>query len=36
VGSGPFAASEASFIGEMLARLDARSIVPGNLGRSPN
>jgi iron complex transport system substrate-binding protein len=35
VGSGPYAASEASFIGEMLARLDARSIVPGNLGPFP-
>ena len=35
VGSGPYAASEASFIGEMLARLDARSIVPGSLGPFP-
>ena len=35
VGAGPYAASEASFIGEMLARLDARSIVPGSLGPFP-
>ena len=35
VGSGPYAASEASFIGEMLQRLGSRSIVPADLGPFP-
>lgn len=33
--SGPFAASESSFIGETLARLGVRNIVPGTLGPFP-
>jgi len=35
VNSGPYAASEQSFIGETLARLGARNIVPGELGPFP-
>lgn len=35
VNSGPYAASETSFIGETLARLGARNIVPGELGPFP-
>lgn len=35
VNSGPYAASEASFIGETLARLGARNIVPADLGPFP-
>jgi len=35
VNSGPYAASEASFIGETLTRLGARNIVPGELGPFP-
>jgi len=35
VSSGPYAASEASFIGEMLARLGSRSIVPAAMGPFP-
>lgn len=35
VNSGPYAASEASFIGETLARLGVRNIVPGSLGPFP-
>lgn len=35
VGSGPYAAGEASFIGELIARLGARSIVPAALGPFP-
>jgi len=35
VNSGPYAASEASFIGETLRRLGARNIVPGELGPFP-
>lgn len=35
VNSGPYAASENSFIGETLARLGARNIVPGELGPFP-
>ena len=31
----PYAASESSFIGELLARIGARSIVPGHLGPFP-
>lgn len=33
--SGPFAASESSFIGETLARLGVKNIVPGKLGPFP-
>lgn len=35
VGSGPYAASESSFIGETLARLGLRNVVPGSLGPFP-
>lgn len=35
VNDGPYAASESSFIGETLARLGARNIVPGSLGPFP-
>ncbi|WP_418315213.1 ABC transporter substrate-binding protein [Piscinibacter sakaiensis] len=35
VGSGPFAASESSFVGELMARLGLRNIVPGRLGPYP-
>jgi iron complex transport system substrate-binding protein len=35
VGSGPYAASEISHIGELLKRLGAANIVPGNLGSVP-
>ncbi len=35
VNSGPYAASESSFIGETLARLGAANIVPGSLGPFP-
>lgn len=35
VGSGPYAASESSFIGELLARLGAANVVPGTLGPFP-
>ena len=35
VSAAPYAASEASFIGELLARLGARNIVPGTLGPYP-
>jgi iron complex transport system substrate-binding protein len=35
VNSGPYAASEASFIGELLARVGAANIVPGQLGPFP-
>lgn len=35
VNAGPYAASEASFIGETLARLGARNIVPGEMGSFP-
>jgi iron complex transport system substrate-binding protein len=35
VSSAPYAASEASFIGELLARIGARNIVPGSLGPFP-
>ena len=35
VGSGPFAASESSFIGETLARLGVRNTVPARLGSFP-
>ncbi|MDB5946216.1 MAG: transporter substrate-binding protein [Ramlibacter sp.] len=35
VNSGPYAASEASFIGEMLARVGAANVVPGALGPFP-
>jgi iron complex transport system substrate-binding protein len=35
VDSGPYAASEASHIGELLARLGAANIVPGRLGSVP-
>jgi iron complex transport system substrate-binding protein len=35
VSSAPYAASEASFIGELLARIGARNIVPGTLGPFP-
>jgi iron complex transport system substrate-binding protein len=34
-GRGPYAASESSFIGETLARLGVKSIVPGDLGPFP-
>ncbi|MES2979027.1 MAG: helical backbone metal receptor [Pseudomonadota bacterium] len=36
VGRGPFAAGEASFIGETIARLGARNIVPAALGPFPS
>ena len=35
VGPGPYAASEASFIGETLARLGAKNVVPAKLGPFP-
>ena len=35
VNSGPYAASESSFIGEMLARVGAANVVPGKLGPFP-
>jgi iron complex transport system substrate-binding protein len=35
VNSGPYAASESSFIGELLARVGAANIVPGRLGPFP-
>ena len=35
VSSGPFAASEASFIGEMLVKMGSRSIVPAAMGPFP-
>lgn len=35
VNSGPYAASESSFIGEMLARVGAANVVPGALGPFP-
>ncbi|HSW18079.1 MAG TPA: helical backbone metal receptor [Ramlibacter sp.] len=35
VGSGPYAASESSFIGELLIRLGAVNVVPGALGPFP-
>jgi iron complex transport system substrate-binding protein len=35
VGSGPYAASEISHIGELLTRLGAANIVPGSLGSVP-
>ena len=35
VSSGPYAASEGSFIGEMLARLGSRSVVPASMGPFP-
>lgn len=35
VNSGPYAASEASFIGELLARIGAANVVPGLLGPFP-
>ncbi len=35
VSSGPYAASEGSFIGEMLAKLGSRSIVPASMGPFP-
>jgi iron complex transport system substrate-binding protein len=35
VGSTPYAASESSFIGELLVRLGAENIVPGGLGPFP-
>ena len=35
VNSGPYAASESSFIGEMLARIGAANVVPGALGPFP-
>ena len=35
VSSGPYAASESSFIGEMLARVGAANVVPGKLGPFP-
>jgi iron complex transport system substrate-binding protein len=35
IGSGPYAASEISHIGEMLSRLGAANIVPGHLGSVP-
>jgi iron complex transport system substrate-binding protein len=35
VGRGPYAASEASFIGETLTRLGVKNIVPGELGPFP-
>ncbi len=35
VGSGPYAASESSFVGELLARIGAVNVVPGALGPFP-
>lgn len=35
VSAGPYAASESSFIGELLARLGAVNVVPGSLGPFP-
>jgi len=35
VNSGPYAASELSFIGEMLTRIGAANVVPGSLGPFP-
>ena len=35
VNSGPYAASEVSFIGELLARIGAANVVPGELGPFP-
>jgi iron complex transport system substrate-binding protein len=35
VSSGPYAASESSFIGEMLTRIGAANVVPGKLGPFP-
>lgn len=35
VGNGPYAASEASFIGELLARAGAANVVPASLGPFP-
>ena len=35
VGNGPYAASAGSFIGEILARLGARNVVPAELGAFP-
>ncbi|SCK53300.1 iron complex transport system substrate-binding protein [Variovorax sp. HW608] len=35
VNGGPYAASESSFIGETLARLGAKNIVPGSMGPFP-
>jgi len=35
VDSGPYAASETSFIGELLARIGAANVVPGRLGPFP-
>ena len=35
VNSGPYAASESSFIGELLARLGVANVVPGQLGPFP-
>ena len=35
VGSGPYAASEASFIGETLSRLGVKNVVPARLGPFP-
>ena len=35
VNSGPYAASEVSFIGELLARVGAANVVPGELGPFP-
>lgn len=35
VNSGPYAASETSFIGELLARIGAANVVPGQLGPFP-
>jgi iron complex transport system substrate-binding protein len=35
VNSGPYAASESSFLGEMLARVGAANVVPGALGPFP-
>jgi len=35
VNSGPYAASEASFIGELLSRIGAANVVPGRLGPFP-
>jgi iron complex transport system substrate-binding protein len=35
VNSGPYAASESSFIGELLARVGAANVVPGQLGPFP-
>jgi iron complex transport system substrate-binding protein len=35
VSSGPYAASESSFVGELLARVGAANVVPGSLGPFP-